>query len=110
MSGPREVRAPRGTQLTCKNWLIEAPYRMIQHNLDPEVAEIPEKLAEVTDVCGHYVFNQMDVRKAREKLYDNLVALRITDSPEADVVEAVKKSIMRYVDALNLEGINSYLI
>ncbi|MGB7875488.1 MAG: urocanate hydratase [Anaerolineales bacterium] len=44
MSGPREVRAPRGTQLTCKNWLIEAPYRMIQNNLDPEVAENPEKL------------------------------------------------------------------
>lgn len=44
MSAPRTVRAPRGTQLTCKNWLIEAPYRMIQNNLDPEVAEIPEKL------------------------------------------------------------------
>ena len=44
MSGPREVRAPRGTQLTCKNWLIEAPYRMIQNNLDPQVAEKPEAL------------------------------------------------------------------
>ena len=44
MSGPHEVRAPRGTQLTCKNWLIEAPYRMIQNNLDPEVAERPEAL------------------------------------------------------------------
>ena len=44
MSGPRPVRAPRGTQLHCKNWLIEAPYRMIQNNLDPEVAEIPDKL------------------------------------------------------------------
>jgi len=44
MSGPREVRAPRGAQLTCKNWLIEAPYRMIQNNLDPEVAEKPEAL------------------------------------------------------------------
>jgi urocanate hydratase len=44
MSQPREVRAPRGTQLTCKSWLIEAPFRMIQNNLDPEVAEIPEKL------------------------------------------------------------------
>ena len=44
MSGPREVRAPRGTQLTCKNWLIEAAYRMIQNNLDPEVAEKPENL------------------------------------------------------------------
>jgi len=44
MSGPRTVRAPRGTQLTCKSWLIEAPYRMIQNNLDPEVAERPEDL------------------------------------------------------------------
>jgi len=41
MSGPRTVRAPRGTQLTCKSWLTEAVYRMIQNNLDPEVAERP---------------------------------------------------------------------
>ena len=40
----REIRAPRGTQLTCKNWLIEAPYRMIQNNLDPQVAGDPENL------------------------------------------------------------------
>src|SRR5512139_2477955 len=40
----RVVRAPRGAQLTCKNWLIEAAYRMIQHNLDPEVAGDPEHL------------------------------------------------------------------
>ena len=44
MSEPRVVRAPRGTQLTCKNWQIEAAYRMIQNNLDPEVAEKPEDL------------------------------------------------------------------
>src|SRR5512136_1326566 len=44
MSGPRLVRAPRGTQLTCKSWLTEAPYRMIQNNLDPEVAERPQDL------------------------------------------------------------------
>jgi len=42
--GPRTVRAPRGNTLTCKNWLIEAAYRMIQNNLDPEVAERPEDL------------------------------------------------------------------
>ena len=41
---PRTVRAPRGTQLTCKSWLTEAAYRMIQNNLDPEVAERPEDL------------------------------------------------------------------
>jgi urocanate hydratase len=40
----RTIKAPRGTQLTCKNWLIEAPYRMIQNNLDPEVASTPDKL------------------------------------------------------------------
>ena len=44
MSGSRIVRAPRGTELTCKNWLSEAAYRMIQNNLDPEVAEKPEDL------------------------------------------------------------------
>ncbi|MGN6728875.1 MAG: urocanate hydratase, partial [Rhodanobacteraceae bacterium] len=40
----RVVRAPRGTQLTCKSWLTEAPFRMIQNNLDPEVAENPAEL------------------------------------------------------------------
>ncbi|MCK4899612.1 MAG: urocanate hydratase [Anaerolineales bacterium] len=44
MSKVRTVRAPRGTQLNCKSWLTEAPYRMIQNNLDPEVAERPEDL------------------------------------------------------------------
>jgi urocanate hydratase len=40
----RVVRAPRGSQLHCKNWLIEAAYRMVQNNLDPEVAENPQAL------------------------------------------------------------------
>jgi urocanate hydratase len=40
----RTVRAPRGTDLHCNNWLIEAAYRMIQNNLDPEVAENPDQL------------------------------------------------------------------
>lgn len=44
MSGPRLVRSPRGTKLTCKSWLTEAPYRMIQNNLDPDVAERPDDL------------------------------------------------------------------
>ncbi len=43
-AGPRPVRAPRGSHLTCRNWLIEAAYRMIQNNLDPEVAERPDDL------------------------------------------------------------------
>ncbi len=40
----REIHAPTGTELTCKNWLIEAPYRMLQNNLDPMVAFDPENL------------------------------------------------------------------
>ena len=44
MAEPRVIRAPRGEKLTCKNWQIEAAYRMIQNNLDPEVAERPQDL------------------------------------------------------------------
>jgi urocanate hydratase len=40
----RVVRAPRGSQLTCKSWLTEAAFRMIQNNLDPDVAEKPSEL------------------------------------------------------------------
>src|SRR5690349_15697455 len=40
----RDVRSPRGSQIACANWLIEAPYRMIQNNLDREVAENPDAL------------------------------------------------------------------
>lgn len=40
----REIRAPRGPELTCKNWGAEAAYRMIQNNLDKEVAENPKHL------------------------------------------------------------------
>lgn len=40
----RVIHAPKGNQLTCKNWPTEAAYRMIQNNLDPEVAERPEDL------------------------------------------------------------------
>ena len=40
----REVRAPRGTEITAKSWLTEAPLRMLMNNLDPDVAERPEDL------------------------------------------------------------------
>ncbi|MCC6845534.1 MAG: urocanate hydratase [Bacteroidetes bacterium] len=43
-STARIIRAPRGTALTCKNWQIEAAYRMIQNNLDPDNAERPQDL------------------------------------------------------------------
>ena len=39
-----EIRAPRGTTLTAKSWLTEAPLRMLMNNLDPDVAENPKEL------------------------------------------------------------------
>ena len=44
MEGARPVRAPRGTQLTARQWSTEAPLRMLMNNLDPEVAERPDDL------------------------------------------------------------------
>ncbi len=44
ISGPRTVRAPRGTQLNCQGWPQEAALRMLMNNLDPEVAERPDDL------------------------------------------------------------------
>ena len=43
-AGPRPVRAPRGSLISCANWQIEAALRMLQNNLDPEVAENPDAL------------------------------------------------------------------
>jgi urocanate hydratase len=44
MSGPREVRSPRGPEISCLGWQQEAALRMLMNNLDPEVAENPDQL------------------------------------------------------------------
>jgi urocanate hydratase len=44
MSGPREVHAPRGSEISCRGWQQEAALRMLMNNLDPEVAENPDQL------------------------------------------------------------------
>src|SRR5258705_5952271 len=43
-SGPREVRAVRGSKISCKGWHQEAALRLLMNNLDPDVAERPEEL------------------------------------------------------------------
>jgi len=40
----RIIRAPRGTEISAKSWLTEAPLRMLMNNLDPDVAENPQSL------------------------------------------------------------------
>ena len=42
-AGPRLVRAPRGTEISCRGWQQEAALRMLMNNLDPEVAEAPDE-------------------------------------------------------------------
>ena len=46
----RQIRAPRGATLTCRSWLTEAPFRMLQNNLDAEVAENPSELVVYGDI------------------------------------------------------------
>jgi urocanate hydratase len=44
LDNSRHIRSPRGTELSCKSWVTEAPMRMLMNNLDAEVAERPEEL------------------------------------------------------------------
>ncbi len=82
MPGPRVVRAPRGTQLTCKSWLTEAAYRMIQNNLDPEVAEKPENLV----VYG----GRGQAARSWEAFDAILASLRALDDDETLLVQSGK--------------------
>jgi D-tagatose-1,6-bisphosphate aldolase subunit GatZ/KbaZ len=88
-----------------KKWLLKED----SHLTEKDIINMPEKLTDVTMVCGHYVFEQEDVKEARKKLYENVIALKITDDPETKLIEAVKSSIMKYVDAFNLKGLNNIL-
>jgi urocanate hydratase len=73
---PRPVRAPRGAQITCANWQIEAAYRMIQNNLDPEVAENPDALVVYGGIgkaarnwdCFEAILDALKTLKADESL------------------------------------------
>lgn len=82
MSGPREVHAPTGTTLTCKNWLTEAAYRMIQNNLDPAVAEEPDRLV---------VYGGRGQAARSWEAYDAILAsLRDLDEDETLLVQSGK--------------------
>ena len=70
------IRAPRGTQLTARSWLTEAPLRMLMNNLDPEVAERPEDLVVYGGIgkaarnweCFHAIVAALKVLEADESL------------------------------------------
>ncbi len=77
------------------------------------VNELRSMLAElraVTVVCGHYVYYDEKIRESINGLYSNLKRHGLSENPEAYVMEAAKKAIMRYVDAFNLRGSTSKII
>ena len=82
ISNVRTVRAPRGTDITAKSWLTEAPLRMLMNNLDPEVAERPGDLV---------VYGGMG-RAARDwDSYDRIVAtLRRLEADQTLLVQSGK--------------------
>src|SRR5512146_205296 len=104
MSGPRTVRAPRGTQLTCKSWLIEAPFRMIQNNLDPEVAERPQDLV----VYG----GRGQAARSWEAFDAILESLKTLDDDETLLVQSGKPVVIfkTYQDAPRVLIANSNLV
>ena len=78
----RNIRAPRGTTLNCKSWLTEAPYRMIQNNLDAEVAERPEDLV---------VYGGIGRAARNWESFDNILeALKNLDDDESLCVQSGK--------------------
>jgi urocanate hydratase len=82
LDNSRTIRAPRGTQLSAKSWLTEAPLRMLMNNLDPEVAEKPHELV---------VYGGMG-RAARDwESFDRMVAaLRALEADETLCVQSGK--------------------
>ncbi len=78
----REVRAPRGTEISCRSWQAEAPLRMLMNNLDPEVAEKPDALV---------VYGGIG-RAARDwKCFDRIVdSLRALEDDETLLVQSGK--------------------
>ena len=94
--------------------LEKAPFhKWLRRKDEWTVDELQKKSAEllaVTLVCGHYVYYDEKVREAIDRLYSNLKKYGLFENPETCVMKAVKKAIMRYVDAFNLQGSTSKII
>ncbi len=81
-SGPRSVHAPHGTKLSCKGWLQEAAYRMLQNNLDPDVAEKPDELI---------VYGGIGKAARNWESFDRiLAALKVLENDETLLVQSGK--------------------
>ncbi len=100
----RVIRAPRGSKLTCKNWITEAAMRMLMNNLDPEVAEHPEDLV---------VYGGRGQAARDWASYDAIVTtLRELESDETLLVQSGKPVgiVQTYPDAPRVLIANSNLV
>lgn len=100
----RNIKAPQGTTLNCKGWLQEAAYRMIQNNLDCEVAERPEDLI---------VYGGIGKAARNWECYDKILgALKTLDNDETLLVQSGKPIgfIKSHADAPRVLIANSNLV
>ena len=99
-----EIRAPRGTALTCRSWLTEAAFRMLQNNLDPEVAENPAELV-VYGGIGRAARNW-------ESFYAILETLQRLDDDESLLIQSGKPVgvFKTHIDAPRVLIANSNLV
>ncbi len=103
-SAERIVRAPRGNRLSCGSWLTEAPYRMIQNNLDPEVAEHPDRLV---------VYGGIGKAARNWEAFDRILAVlrRLKDDESLLVQSGKPVGVFRtHVDAPRVLIANSNLV
>ena len=104
MNAPRLVRSPRGSTLSAKSWLTEAPLRMLMNNLDPEVAERPEDLV---------VYGGIGKAARNWECYDRIVeSLRALETDETLLVQSGKPvAVFRtHADAPRVLIANSNLV
>ncbi len=100
----RKIRAPRGTKLSAKSWLTEAPLRMLMNNLDPEVAEIPSDLV---------VYGGMGRAARNWQCFDKIVeTLKNLDADETLLIQSGKPVgvFKTHVDAPRVLIANSNLV
>lgn len=98
------IKAPTGTKLTCKNWQIEAAYRMIQNNLDPDNAEDPDNLI---------VYGGTGKAARNWECYDNIIkSLKNLNEDETLLVQSGKPVgiLKTHTDAPRVLIANSNLV
>jgi urocanate hydratase len=103
-AGPREIRAPRGTELRCRGWVQEAALRMLMNNLDPDVAEDPDQLV---------VYGGSGKAARNWEAFENIVAAleRLADDETLLVQSGKAVGIVRtHVDAPRVLIANSNLV